>query len=442
VSSRAPGPIGSSAGPADRHGPVVIVGGGVIGLCLAYYLAEAGASVDLVERHTVGSAASWGNAGWVCESHSAPIPAPGIMSYALRSLGRPDSPLYLRPSPDPTLLGWLWRFWRSTNQQKFDAGYRAVADLNRDTFELYEKLAAAGVGTTLRRVGMVHAFLSRQEAVRSRDLQAQAAPDRYDLGGEIVDGDGAAGLDPALSDAVRAAYLVPGEGVVDPERFTAGLAKAALESGVRIHDRTLVTGFRLESGRAVAVQTSAGSIDCSAVAVTAGMWSAQLLRMLQVRLALQAGKGYSFSVHLDPAPQHALYLGDSKIAVTPIGHTTRIAGTMELSGNNRRMDWRRIVAIAQASTPYLGPWFTDADDLNTQIHDPWVGARPLLPDGLPVIDRLPNLGNAYVATGHGMLGVTLGPATGQSLAELILLGQRPKLLEPFSFHRSTNVGSS
>jgi D-amino-acid dehydrogenase len=434
--------MGSPAWPADRHGPVVVVGGGVIGLCLAYYLAEAGASVDLVERHTIGSAASWGNAGWVCESHSAPIPAPGIMRYALRSLGRPHSPLYLRPFPDPTLLAWLWRFWRSTSQRTFDAGYRAVADLNRDTFELYEKLAVAGVDTTLRRLGMVHAFLSQQEAVRSRDLQAQAAPERYDLGGEIVAGDDAARLDPALSKAVRAAYLVPGEGVVDPERLTAGLAKAALESGVRIHDRTLVTGFGLEPGRVVAVQTSAGSIDCTAVAITAGMWSAQLLRKLQVRLALQAGKGYSFSVDLDPAPQHALYLGDSKIAVSPMGHTTRIAGTMELSGNNRRMDWRRIVAIAQASTPYLGSWFHDADDLNTQIHDPWVGARPLLPDGLPVIDRLPNLANAYVATGHGMLGVTLGPATGQSLAELMLVGRRPKRLEPFSFDRGTRLGSA
>jgi glycine/D-amino acid oxidase-like deaminating enzyme len=418
-----------------QHGSVVVVGGGVIGLCLAYYLAEAGADVDLIERHTVGSAASWGNAGWVCESHSAPIPAPGVMRYALRSLGRPDSPLYLRPFPDPKFLAWLWRFWRSTDPGRFEAGYLAVADLNRDTFDLFDKLAVAEVETSLRRVGMVHAFLSFEEAARLRQSQSTLAPGRYDLGDDIIEGDAAAALDPALSSAVRAAYLVPGEGVVDPEKLTTGLAKAILDRGVRIHERTLVSGFRLESGRVAAVHTSAGSIDCASVAVAAGTWSSQLLRVCNVRLPVQAGKGYSFSVDLDPAPQHALYLGDSKIAVTPMQDTTRIAGTMELSGNNRRLDWRRIAATAQASTTYLGRWFDDVDDLATQIHDPWVGARPLLPDGLPVIDRVPELANAYVATGHGMLGVTLGPATGQTLAQLMLTGQRPATLNPFSFDR-------
>jgi glycine/D-amino acid oxidase-like deaminating enzyme len=255
------------------------------------------------------------------------------------------------------------------------------------------------------------------------------------MGEDIVEGAAAAALDPALSGAVRAAYLVPGEAVVDPDRLNAGLTKAVIERGVRIHEQTLVTGFRLESDRVVAVETSAGSIECTAVAVAAGMWSRQLLRELPVRLPLQAGKGYSFGVNLDPAPQHALYLGDSKIAVTPIGGTTRIAGTMELSGNNTRMDWRRIVAIARSSTAYLGAWFDDEDDLAGRIHDPWVGARPLLPDGLPVIDRVPWFKNAYVATGHGMLGVTLGPATGRSLSELIVTGQRPALLQPFSFDR-------
>jgi D-amino-acid dehydrogenase len=329
----------------------------------------------------------------------------------------------------------LWRFWRSTDQRHFDAGYQAVADLNRDTFALYDAMATAEVSTTLRRVGMVHAFMSRNAAVSLRESQAAQASDRYPLGEEIVEGAAAAALDPALSPAVRAAYLVPGEGVVDPERLTESLAKAAIERGVRIHEQTLVTGFRRESHRVVAVETGAGTIDSAAVAVTAGMWSRNLLAELQVRLPLQAGKGYSFGVHLDPAPQHALYLGDSKIAVTPIGETTRIAGTMELSGNNTRMDWRRIVAIARASTAYLGPWFDDEDDLATRLHDPWVGARPLLPDGLPVIDRVANFDNAYVATGHGMLGVTLGPVTGKTLADLIATGQGSPLLQPFSFNR-------
>ena len=203
----------------------------------------------------------------------------------------------------------------------------------------------------------------------------------------------------------------------------------------RIHEQTAVTGFRSRSDRVVGVETSDGVLDCSAVAVTAGAWSGALVQALGTRIPMQAGKGYSFGVDLASPPTHALYLGDSKIAVTPLDGTTRIAGTMELSGNNRRLNWRRIVAVAQASTRYLGPWFTDAEDLTTQIRDPWVGSRPLLPDGLPIIDRLPSRANAYLATGHGMLGVTLAPATGRRLAELVLTGRRADVLRPFAVGR-------
>jgi glycine/D-amino acid oxidase-like deaminating enzyme len=413
--------------------PVVVVGGGVVGLCVAYYLLGAGIPVEVVERHALGSGASWGNAGWVCASHSAPIPAPGVMRYALRSLGRPESPLYLRPFPDPGFATWLWRFWRSTTQAQFLRGYRAVADLNRPTFELFDELAAAGVDTTLQRVGMVHAFLSTAHARAFFNVQRAMSTGRYEVAADIVDGPAAARLDLALSADVRAAYLVPGEGVVDPGQLVAGLAKAVVERGGWVRENTPVTGMRRSGESVVAVETPAGELRCRAVAITAGSWSAQLLRMVGRRVPLQAGKGYSFSVDLDPAPRHALYLGDRKIAVSPMSGGTRVAGTMEFSGNNRRMDWRRIVAVARGSRAYLGPWFSDPDDLATQIRDPWVGARPLLPDGIPLIDRVD--GNVFVATGHAMLGVTLGPATGSALADYLHTGKRPAILEPFRIDR-------
>ena len=409
------------------------MGGGVVGLCLAYYLVSAGVPVEVVERHALGSGASWGNAGWVCASHSAPIPAPGVMRYAVGSLGRPESPLYLRPFLDAGFASWLWRFWRSTTPAQFWRGYQAVAELNRPTFELFDELAASGVATTLRRIGMVHAFLSAGPARAFLDVQRAIAPGRYEIADEVVVGDAAARLDPALSPDVGAAYLVPGEGVVDPGQFVAGLAKAVVERGGRVHENTQVTGLRRRGDSICAVETPAGELRCQAVAVTAGSWSGQLLGLLGRRIPLQAGKGYSFSVDLDPAPRHALYLGDNKIAVSPMVSGTRIAGTMEFSGNNRRMDWRRIVAVARGSRSYLGRWFTDPDDLATQIRDPWVGARPLLPDGIPVIDRV--AGNVFVATGHAMLGVTLGPATGAALAGYVKTGQRPDDLAPFRIDR-------
>jgi glycine/D-amino acid oxidase-like deaminating enzyme len=412
-----------------------VVGGGVLGLCAAYYLTAAGLPVLVAERRAVASGASWGNAGWVCLSHSAPVPGPGVVRYAARSLGRPESPVYLRPFPDPAFLGWLWRFWRSSSPARFRRGYAAVADLNRHTFDLFGDLDAAGVDTTLRRPGMVHAFLSAVEARQHLDVQKIMAAGRYHLPDHVVTGDDAPRLDASLSTAVRAAYLVPGEGVVDPGRLVRGLAEVVTKSGGRVHEDLAVTGFRCSGGSVVGVQTRDGELACSGVVIAAGIWSGRLLRTLGYPLPLQPGKGYSFSVELDPAPRHPLYLGDRRIAVSPIGGATRIAGTMELSGHNSRLDWRRIVAIAHGSRYYLGPWFEDPDELAGLIRDPWVGGRPLLPDGLPVIDRLPHHANAFVATGHGMLGVTLGPATGKAVADYVATGHRPPILTPFQFTR-------
>ncbi|MGI3222772.1 NAD(P)/FAD-dependent oxidoreductase [Streptomyces sp. GTA36] len=423
-----------TTGPVGDH-PVVVVGGGVVGLCTAYYLAVAGVPVEVVERRGLGSGVSRGNAGWVCLSHSTPVPAPGVVRYALRSLGRPDSPLYLRPLPDPAFVRWLWRFWRSSTPAAFRRGYAAIAELNQDTFDLFDGLREAGVDTTLTRPGMVHAFLSATEARHHLAVQREMADGRYPMPDDVTTGPQARLLDDALSSRVRAAYLVEGEGVVDPEAFARALGEALAALGVKVHENAEATGFRSSGGRVTALRTAQGEIPCSAVVVAAGMRSPGLLRALGSPLPLQAGKGYSFSVDLDPAPRHTLYFGERKAVASPIGGTTRIGGTMELSGNNNRLDWRRIVAVALASRHYLGRWFDDPDDLVSLIRDPWVGGRPFLPDGLPVIDRVPGSENAYAATGHGMLGVTLGPVTGHRLAEYIRTGRRPEALAPFRFDR-------
>ena len=210
-------------------------------------------------------------------------------------------------------------------------------------------------------------------------------------------------------------------------------------AGVKVHENAEAVGFRTsrgtEGGQVAAVRTTLGEMPCEAVVIAAGMRSAGLLGALGHPLPLQAGKGYSFSVDLDPAPRHTLYFGERRAVASPIGGTTRIGGTMELSGNNNRLDWRRVVAVALASRHYLGRWFDDPDDLVGLIRDPWVGGRPFLPDGLPVIDRVPGHANAFVATGHGMLGVTLGPVTGRRLTEYVRTGRPPEALEPFRFDR-------
>ncbi|MEV6034125.1 FAD-dependent oxidoreductase [Nonomuraea sp. NPDC052116] len=415
--------------------PVVIVGGGAIGLATAFYLRRQGVAVHVVDRGPVGGGSSRGNAGWVCLSHSAPVPAPGVIAHAARSIGRPDSPFYLRPQLTFAFARWLLTFQRSSRRQAFERGYAAVAGFARTAFDRFGELAAAGVDTTLTRPGLVHAFTSVDEARRVQRTQSAMSWTGYEIPERILTGADAAALDPALGGRVAAGYLVPGEGVLDPTALIDSLAAHLRKGGASITEHVAVRGFRVRGGRVSAVRTADGDIDCAAVVVSAGAWSADLLRTLGLRLPLQAGKGYSFSVDLAAPPLHPLYLGDKHIAISPIGGTTRIAGTMELSGNNRRLDWRRVEAIARASRDYLGPWYDSPDDLMALIHDPWVGGRPMLPDGLPVLDRLPSVPNAYVSTGHGMLGITLAPATGEAMAGYVTTGRRPEGLEAFRCDR-------
>ncbi|MFI7016516.1 NAD(P)/FAD-dependent oxidoreductase [Streptomyces sp. NPDC050164] len=414
-------------------GPVVVVGGGVVGLCTADYLAAAGLQVEVVERRRLGSGASRGNAGWVCLSHSTPVPAPGVVRYALRSLGRPDSPLYLRPLPDPAFVRWLWRFRRSSTPAVFRRGYAAIAELNRETFGLFDGLREAGVDTTLTRPGTVHAFLSPAEARHHLAIQREMADGHYPVPDDIVTGAGAHLLDEALSPAVRAAYLVAGEGVVDLEAFARALGEALAASGVKIHENAEVTGFRTAGGRVTALRTADRELPCAAV-VAAGMRSPDLLGVLGRHLPLQAGKGYSFSVDLDPAPRHTLYFGERRAVASPIGGTTRIGGTMELSGNNKpsRLAPCRRGRPRRPALP--GPLVRRPGRPGRPDPGP-LGGRPFLPDGLPVIDRVPGHDNAFAATGHGMLGVTLGPVTGHRLAEYVVTGRRPEALVPFRFDR-------
>jgi D-amino-acid dehydrogenase len=387
-------------------------------------------AVEVLERAAVGSGASWGNAGWVVRSHSAPMAAPGVPWFVLRSLGRRDAPLWVRPSLDPALARWAVRFWRSSRRTAFRRGYAALVELNRPTLELFQRLRESGVDTTLRTPGLVHAFLSVDQARHHLALQREMAGAAYEVPGDVVTGDDIRSLEGALGPHVAAAYRVAGEGVVDPGRLVRSLA-----SSLPVQEGLTVTGTSRSGGRVTAVRTAEEERPCSAVVIAAGTWSARLLHDLGCGLPLQAGKGYSFTVRLATAPSHPLYLGDRRVVASPMNGSVRIAGTMELSGNNRRLDWRRLVAVAAGSRPYLGDWYEHPDDLIGLIRDPWVGGRPLLPDSLPVIDRLPGHSNAFVATGHGMLGITLAPATGQTLSQFMLSGRRPLALEPFRADR-------
>jgi D-amino-acid dehydrogenase len=309
----------------------------------------------------------------------------------------------------------------------------ALAESTDRTFDAWR---SDGIDTTLTRPGLVHAFLDENEADKTLTLQRNLADGSYKVPDSVLTGAAIRQLEPALNDEVRVAYVIDGEGLVNPTQLVASLALRLGALGVKISEHSRASNFVVDARRVRAVVVNDEPIDCDTVVVAGGTFSADVLAGLGVPIRMQAGKGYSFAVDLPVAPKHPTYLGDKHVAVSPLGEHTRIAGTMEFSGNNRRLDWRRIEAIANASRDYLGRWYETGDDLMGLIHNPWVGGRPMLPDGLPLIDQVPTVENAYVATAHGMLGVTLAPSTATALRRFIDTGIRPMVLVPFGFTRT------
>jgi len=413
----------------------VVVGGGVAGLCVAYFLRRAGAEVLVIDAGELGSGASSGNAGWICPAQAGPLPEPGLATYGLKSVFRPESALYIEPSQLPRMLPWLIRFARRCNHQDHRRGTEALARLNRRTFELIEALAADGVQFESYRQGMLLAAERRESAVAFLDGLEPLRDLGFALPREVLDGAATREREPMLSTVVKAGVFIEEHIYVRPMTLVDGLGTRLREMGVSIERRTPVTAVTA-SPRKVAVRTQLGEEHAAdAVVVAAGAWTPRLLAPLGIRLPIAAGKGYSFDVPVAPGvtPRSAMMLLDAHVACSPYADRMRLAGTMEFSGLNERLDHRRIAAIGRGAARLLPDIELDRSE------HLWTGMRPIAPDGLPVVDRVPGTSNVYLAGGYSMLGMTVAAPAGEALARMMCTGQRPPELAPFRIGRFRGV---
>jgi D-amino-acid dehydrogenase len=407
----------------------VVVGGGVAGLCCAYYLRKRDIDVVVVESNRVGSGASWGNGGWVCPAQTGPLPEPGLTLYGMRSFFDPASALYIKPSYWPALAPWMLRFWTYCNARDYRLGLEAIARLGQDVFSLVEDMTADNVEFELHRQGMLvaarSADVARAELRKLGPMRAYG----YELPDDVTTGADLHELEPALAAEVDAGFLVPQHWHVNPGSFTAGLAAALTRMGVEIVEGAEVVDFTSHAGDVTAVRTAAGSYAADAFVLAAGAWTQPIAEMLGVRFPMQGGKGYSFFVTPTVVPRHSILLADVHVGCTPLGDQMRIGGTLEFSGLNTRLHPRRIDGIVQGARASFLPW------KDATIESQWAGLRPITPDGLPVLDRADHHRNVFIATGYSMQGVTLAPPAAQAMAELIATGDKPALLAPFTLDR-------
>jgi D-amino-acid dehydrogenase len=416
---------------------VVIVGAGVVGLMCGYELRRSGFEVTILDRAQPGRGCSWANMGWIVPSFARPLPAPGLVPASLRSMLRRGSPLYIAPRADPALARWLWSFWRHCNERDYRAGLPALARLAGPTAAALDRMQGDGLECELHRTGVLFLFLNRR--VRDevyRDLTLMSGDDAPPL---ALDRAGVLEMEPRAQPEVTAGIFVRHERHLRPESLIAGLLRRLDEMEVVIHSGVDVTGASGGGRRALprevsALVTSAGDVAGDLFLLTAGVGTARLARMLSVPLPLQGGKGYTVTIDR-PAwqPAHALYLDEARIALSPFAGQLRIGGTMEFSGLNTRVDDRRVAAIRAGAGRYLRGWPAGGDETV------WAGLRPLTPDGLPVLGPLPGYANVFVAAGHGMLGITLAPATAAVMAQLMRTGDAGIDLTPFRAGRFTRA---
>ena len=404
---------------------IVVIGAGVIGLQCAYELRRRGASVVLVDRSRAGQACSAGNAGWITPALSAPLPAPGLTLKSLGWLLRSESPLYIKPTALPRLLSWLLAFRRYCNTADYESGLRAVAALNEVTLSTYDDLGRDLEPFEMERRGVLFVFRTSREMEHTLADLRGLEPFGYDPA-RVLSGSELGEREPALAGDMAGGFLMPRERHVRPEKLCAALASRIGEMGVEIKEAVSVGGPVRERGVVRAVATAAGPVEGDAFVIAAGAWSGELASRFGARLPVQAGKGYSITVRHPPMQlSQPLYLAEAKIGVTPFEGALRLAGTMELSGLNLRLDNKRIAALERSAAAFL------PNALSGSERTDWVGMRPITPDGLPIIGPLPSVPNVHVATGHAMLGVTLAPATAVLLADLILEGRSGIDRKPF-----------
>ncbi|WP_026257835.1 NAD(P)/FAD-dependent oxidoreductase [Actinopolymorpha alba] len=405
---------------------VAVVGAGMVGLATAWFLQERGVSVTVVDRHGVAAGASWGNAGWLTPGLATPLPEPAVLRYGVRAMLSPSSPVYVPPRPDPRLVSFLGRFARNSTAARWRRAMDALVPINRRSLAAFDRLAAGGVeAVTHDAAPFLVAYRNEGERAPFLEELDHIRAAGQDIEFDTLTGSQAREIEPLLAPSVGAAVRLHGQRFIDPGDYVHQLAEAVRSRGARIITGHAVTRVR-DSADSVVIETSDRvERTFDTVVLATGAWLGQHARRFGVRTIVQAGRGYSFSVKIDRIPAGPLYFPAQRVACTPLGDRLRIAGMMEFRSADAALDHRRITAITDAVRPLLR-----VADLDNRA-DEWVGPRPCTPDGLPLIGRT-NSRRVFAAGGHGMWGITLGPATGELLAELMTSGRTPAELAPFS----------
>jgi D-amino-acid dehydrogenase len=401
---------------------VIVVGAGVVGLASALALLERGRSVHVVDAGRIGGGSSHGNCGTLTPSHAGPLYAPGMITKAMAWMLTPDAPFYVKPSTDPALWQWMMQFARRCNARDWKRAAQArAAILNASRAAFPEWMQRYGFDCRFSEGGADTVFRDAREM----DAYVAQLPALAELGvaSEVIEAAEYHRQEPALREGIVGAVRYPGDAHLRPDRYVAELARVVRERGGTIEEHNEVRTLAAQ-GDGMRVSTANGPRDARDVLLAAGAWSPLLAKALGVRWlrsAIQPGKGYSITYSRPGlAPKRPLTLHERRVCVTVWEDGYRLGSTMEFSGYDDSLNRRRLDALERGAAEYLH------EPVGPEKQEEWYGWRPLSWDDTPIIGRAPGQRRLWLATGHGMLGVSMSPSTGQLVAEL-LTGDSPHI---------------
>jgi D-amino-acid dehydrogenase len=394
---------------------VTIIGGGVIGLCCAYYLQKEGYEITVIERGDITDGTSFGNAGYVSPSHFVPLASPGIVAQGLRWMLSSTSPFYIKPRFSLDLIKWLMTFRKQANAQTVQRNVPPLNDILHLSRELTSDIKNE-LGNHFRMQEAGCFMLYKSAAVEKHEIELAKEAAHLHIETRILNAQEVQAMEPDVQVDVKGGVLYPIDCHLHPGDFMRTLKEHLQKAGVKLQLNTTVTGFEKNGNTVTAVITDKGKFDCSQLVLATGSWLPVVSEKLGVSVLLQAGKGYSMTYeNVSRNLRYPAILVDKRVAMTPMGADLRMGGTMEISGLNSPVLEKRAHAIYNGAKAYY-------PDLPVDVMPKekiWYGFRPLTPDGLPYIGGHSQYANLIIAGGHAMLGLSLAAGTGKLVEELV-----------------------
>ncbi|MEE9407172.1 MAG: FAD-dependent oxidoreductase [Polaribacter sp.] len=409
---------------------VIIIGGGIIGLCSAYYLQKEGHKVTVIDKSDFTSGASYVNAGYITPSHIISLAAPGMINKGIKWMFNSESPFYVKPRFDVDFLKWTWLFKKASTKQKVESSIKVIKDINLLSRDLYEDMKSSkDFDFFYQHKGLLMCYQTDKAGEEEWNVGQRAIKEGLKV--ENLTKEQVNKLEPNAGLNIKGAVYYHSDAHMTPNEFMYQMKTYLKKNGVSILSNEEVLEIVVSNDKVTEIKTNNLQIKSDEFVIATGSWTQQLVKKLNTKIPIQAGKGYRINVAKETGIKIPSILIETKVAVTPMNGFTRFAGTMEVDKINHKINPVRVNAIAKAAEKYYNGLKIAQSDIDNAA----CGLRPCSPDGLPYIGRLSKIKNVTVATGHAMMGWSLGPATGKLISEIVSDKKTSLNLSPFHVER-------